>query len=107
MTISGESCFLKSQINGQPGPNTTLNRRGLARLAITSVYYRVETACMQLLTMYSTTIYFASAAVAVGLNSSHMTASSSASWSRFSPPSDFVNRHVGLSELVSRRKGSK
>jgi len=37
-------------------------------------------------------IYFASAAVAV--DSSHMTASSSASWSRFSPPSDFVNGHV-------------
>jgi len=37
-------------------------------------------------------IYFASAAVAI--DSSHMTASSSASWSRFSPPSDFVNGHV-------------
>ena len=36
--------------------------------------------------------YFASAAVDV--DSSHMTASSSASWSRFSPPSDFVNWHV-------------
>jgi len=35
------------------------------------------------------TIYFASAAVAV--DSGHMTASSSASWSRFSPPSNFVN----------------
>ena len=28
------------------------------------------------------------------LDSSHMTASSSASWSRFSPPSNFVNGHV-------------
>ena len=37
-------------------------------------------------------IYFASAAVAV--DSSHVTASSSASWSRFSPPSNFVNWHV-------------
>jgi len=37
-------------------------------------------------------IYFASAAVAVDF--SHMTASSSASWSRFRPPSDFVNGHV-------------
>jgi len=37
-------------------------------------------------------IYFASAAVAV--DSSHMTASSSTSWSRFSPPSNFVNGHV-------------
>ena len=37
-------------------------------------------------------IYFASAAVAV--DSSGMTASSSASWSRFSPPSNFVNGHV-------------
>ena len=36
--------------------------------------------------------YFASAAVAV--DSSSMTASSSASWSRFSPPSNFVNGHV-------------
>ena len=36
-------------------------------------------------------IYFASAAVVV--DSSHMTASSSASWSRFSPPSNFVNGH--------------
>ena len=37
-------------------------------------------------------IYFASAAVAV--DSSRMTASSSASWSRFSPPSNFVDGHV-------------
>jgi len=36
--------------------------------------------------------YFASAAVAV--DSSHMTASSSALWSRFSPPSNVVNGHV-------------
>jgi len=39
-----------------------------------------------------TIIYFASAAVAV--DSSHMTASSSASWNRFSPPSNFVNGHA-------------
>ena len=31
---------------------------------------------------------------AVAADSSHMTASSSASWSRFSPPSNCVNRHV-------------
>jgi len=37
-------------------------------------------------------LHFASAAVAV--DSSHMTASSSTSWSRFSPPSDFVSGHV-------------
>jgi len=36
--------------------------------------------------------YFESAAVAV--DSSHITVSSSASWSRFSPPSNFINRHV-------------
>jgi len=36
--------------------------------------------------------YFASAAVAVDFN--RMTASSSALWSRFSPPSYFVNGHV-------------
>jgi len=35
--------------------------------------------------------YFASAAVIV--DASHMTASSSALWSRFSPPSNFVNGH--------------
>ena len=37
-------------------------------------------------------IYLASAAVAV--DSSHMTASSSASWSRLSTPSNFVSGHV-------------
>ena len=36
--------------------------------------------------------YFASAAVTV--DSSHITASSSASWSGFCPPSNFVNRHM-------------
>jgi len=36
--------------------------------------------------------YFTSAAVAV--DSSHMTASLSTSWSRFSPPSNFVNGNV-------------
>ena len=36
--------------------------------------------------------HFASAAVVV--DSNHMTASSSASWSRFSPPSNFINGHV-------------
>jgi len=36
--------------------------------------------------------YLASAAVAV--DSSHMAASSSDSWTRFSPPSNFVNGHV-------------
>ena len=39
-------------------------------------------------------IYFASAAVAV--DPSNMTASSSASWSRFRPPSNFVNGHVSI-----------
>ena len=47
---------------------------------------------MNLLYVISGLTFFASAAVAV--DSSHMTASSSASWSRFSPPSDFVNGHV-------------
>ena len=41
---------------------------------------------------YSIYYYFASAAVTV--DSSHMTASSSALWSRFNPPSNFVNGHV-------------
>jgi len=36
--------------------------------------------------------YFTSSAVTVDF--SHMTASSSASWSRFSPPSNFVNEHA-------------
>jgi len=31
---------------------------------------------------------------AVTVDSSHMTASSSALWSRFSPPTDFVNGHM-------------
>jgi len=45
--------------------------------------------------------YFVSAAVAV--DSSHMTALSSASWSRFSPPSNFVNGHVStMSFMVCR-----
>jgi len=43
-------------------------------------------------------IYVASAAVAV--DSSHMTASSYALWSRFSPPSNFVNRHVSTIEAM-------
>ena len=43
-------------------------------------------------------IYFASAAIAV--DSSHMTVSSSASWSRFSPPSNFVNGHVSTMWFV-------
>jgi len=37
-------------------------------------------------------IYFANAAVTA--DSSHMTVSSSASWSRFNPSSNFVNGHV-------------
>ena len=45
-----------------------------------------------LLTIIQNCYYFASAAVAV--DSSHMTASSSALWSRFSPPSNFGNGHV-------------
>ena len=39
------------------------------------------------------TVYYL-ASVAIAVDSSHMTASSSASWSRFSPPSNFVNGHV-------------
>ena len=42
--------------------------------------------------------FFASAAVPV--DSSHMTASSSASWSRFSPPSNFVNGHMSTMWLM-------
>ena len=42
--------------------------------------------------------YFASAAVAV--DSSHMTASSSASWCRFSPPSNFVNGHMSTMQFM-------
>ena len=45
-----------------------------------------------------TIIYFASAADA--LDSSHMTASSSASWSRFSPPSNFANGHVSTMRFM-------
>jgi len=53
-----------------------------------------------------TTIYFASPAVAVD---SSVTASSSASWSRFSPPSNFVNGYVvyglSLATITGRRLG--
>ena len=42
--------------------------------------------------------YFASAAVTV--DSSHMTASSSASWSRFTPRSNFVNGHVSTTRFM-------
>ena len=44
---------------------------------------------------------------AVAVDSSHMTASSSTSWSRFIPPSNFVNGHVstmwfgGLSLIIT------
>jgi len=46
----------------------------------------------------SPTSYFASAAVAV--DCSHTTVSSSAPWSRFSPPSYFVNGHVSTMWLA-------
>ena len=46
----------------------------------------------------SEVIYFVSAAVAV--DSSCMTASSYASWSRFSPPSNFVNGHVSTTSFM-------
>ena len=45
-------------------------------------------------------IYFASAAVTV--DSRHITASLSASWSRFSPPADFVNGHVSTNVVHGR-----
>jgi len=41
--------------------------------------------------LVSTSLLIYSASTAVTLDSSHMTASSSASWSRFSPPPNFVN----------------
>jgi len=47
--------------------------------------------CSECVTEWSV-IYFVSVAVAV--DSSHMTASSSTSWSRFSPPLNFVDGHV-------------
>ena len=46
----------------------------------------------------SSSVHFASAAVTVA--SSHMTASSSASWSRFSPPSNFVSGHMSTMWLM-------
>ena len=39
-------------------------------------------------------IYYYFASAAVDVDSSHMTASSSVLWSRYSPPSKFVNGHV-------------
>jgi len=44
------------------------------------------------LLQHTNSYYFTSGAVAV--DSSHMSASSSPSWSRFSPPSNVVNGHV-------------
>ena len=38
--------------------------------------------------------YYCFASAAVDVDSSHVTASSSALWSRFSPPSNLVNRHM-------------
>jgi len=43
-------------------------------------------------------LFHTSAAVAV--DSSHINASSSASWSRFSPPSSFVNGHVSTMRFM-------
>ena len=62
-----------------------------------------ETPLLQLLTDIQRTIiiYLASATVAV--DSSHMIASSSASWSRFSPPSNFVNGHVSTMWFTLQR----
>jgi len=45
--------------------------------------------------------YFANAAVAADYT--HTTASSSASWTRFSPPSNFVNGHVSTMWFMARR----
>ena len=57
--------------------------------------YRECPSCFQYsqhCSVVSSSCYFASPAVAV--DSSHVIASSSSSWSIFSPPSDFVYRHV-------------
>ena len=62
--------------------------RGLDHHAFTDVKHE---ACHRGLSMYQV-IYFASAAVAV--DSSNMTTSSSSLWSRFGPPSNFVNGYL-------------
>jgi len=86
------SCFSKIQIGftflvpahpGSPG------KRVVKRVCV--CVYVCMYVCVTMLTV-TEILYFATAAVAV--DSSHMTASSSASWSRFSPPSNFVNGHV-------------
>jgi len=69
-----------------PGTLDAVSTAGCA-VAYVSSRSNLANTCY-LLTYY----YFASAAVAV--DSSHMTASSSASWSRFSLPSNVVNGHV-------------
>ena len=46
-------------------------------------------------------ISFYSASAVVTVDSSHMTASSSASWSSFSPPSKFVSEHVSTMWFMS------
>jgi len=47
---------------------------------------------MNITALYHNSFHFASAVVAV--DSSHMTVSSFASWSSFSPPSNVVSGHV-------------
>jgi len=59
-------------------------------------------AAMPPISSYHYYYYFASAAVAV--DSSHMTASSSTSWSRFSSPSTFVNGEVSTMWLTTTQR---
>jgi len=91
-------------------PAGTCSQRGLLLLVVVCVVLATAAVVMAAAAIAAlsagayVTIYFASAAVAV--DSSHMTASSSASWSRFSPPSNFVNGHVNglsLATITTRR----
>ena len=48
-------------------------------------------------------LLFFHTSAAVAVDSSHINASSSASWSRFSPPSSFVNGHVSTMWFMAWR----
>ena len=91
-TTTTRSLATRPHARQQSAPGT-LDAVSTAGCAVAYVSSRSNLAnTCYLLTYLLTYYYFASAAVAV--DSSHMTASSSASWSRFRLPSNVVNGHV-------------
>ena len=85
--------------NRQTHRNHTVSRLMTAVTIVHVACYACDVGQKVIYTVHN--CYFASAAVAV--DSSRMTASSSASWSRFSPPSDFVNGHVSTMWFMACR----